>query len=1414
MFCKISEVVAIWAYKLSSYSIHVQFIPYFLLSFFCIIYLSFLSLWSENLITMKFLITFLLLLTVNSTLVCHAFFDRDVHVLNMQNGLADNTVLSIYKDRDGFMWFGTSNGLSRYDGRNMKTFRTGDTELGVSEINELSSDCLGILANGRLYCFNRRTEKFVPLMAETEKDSILWATDFLPGKGNTCWTILGRSLILHRLSYVVDEQGVITRITAKKEKEYVDFISKPEAFSEFAWIDDGKGICLVTNQAQLLLFYPNDPQAMKSIRLLSNTSIVINDVYESNGIVWVSTVSEGILRYHIHSGKIDQTTYGGSEKTNKLSHTDSFQVIEINKDRYLAVTWSGYTLLTCNKEHPEELTSEIYNNTASQLYRNLETRMVSAYYDPSGLVWIGTNGGGVMYSDLRSQFYTQFHQERHNEICGIEIDNDDHIWIATYHCGIMRSDEPFYSSKKLNFSFAGTPEVRSKTTVLCTLKDKEGTLWFGNRDGTIISYNQQTKQFSVHSLVEKSNFNHSPVWAMYIDRQGRFWVGTENGLWQFVPSSQSSHRMPVEKQMKLAGELSIRSIVGTSDGTLWIGGGEGLCRMTPGANGSFTIKGGYESAAGLHAGGVRSLLAASDNHVFVGYPNGFAVFSPEKDKIEDFYTTSDGLCSNFTGCITEDDKGRIWLGTNSGIVRYSRHAHLFYNYYISGSNRSATLYKEFLFFGNNKSLTFFNPNDLEAYRSSEKVCITSLEVNNRAVEIGENLNGQTILERGISFTHLLHLSNANRDFALTFDNLSYSEVQQKYNYRLLPYQENWQVADQGRRASYTNLPAGTYIFEVANIYPDGSNGKVTSLKIEIEPHWSQSTPFRLLLFILFILALAYLWHFVKRRQKRLEHEMQMKHELLSLNMEREKEHQILVERENFFTSAAHELRTPLTLILSPLQELLQQSKDSAPIYNRLLTMYKNASSLHTLVDHFLYLQKIEAGMVKLRLSETNVVGIVNDITDSFHDIAEMKNIHLETHLPVERLNLWIDTEKIASALRNLLSNALKYTPSGGNIRVEIERKQKDEKEYCCITIADNGAGISPELQSRMFDSFITGDNVPNFSTKIGVGLRIVKNTVDLHHGLIAVDSSVGKGTTFTLLIPEGKTHFLADTFEMVDSEPTKTFPRQEDALLHSTTLSETPEGQIAKKKLLVIEDNKDVRTYVKSLFIHKYIVIESMNGREGADAAVSELPDCIISDVMMPEMDGFTCCREIRKRQETAHIPILLLTAKAEDADMLQGAQSGADDYMMKPFNPDLLKSKVENLIVQRERLKRIYTKALMLKQDAGEEEKEDVFMQQVINVIETNLNDETFNVKALAEQLNMSQPTLYRRMKQHSDLAVIDIIRSVRVSKAASLIMENRYSVQEISEMVGYSDARTLRKHFTEQFGVSPSKYMEDKKE
>lgn len=597
-----------------------------------------------------------------------------------------------------------------------------------------------------------------------------------------------------------------------------------------------------------------------------------------------------------------------------------------------------------------------------------------------------------------------------------------------------------------------------------------------------------------------------------------------------------------------------------------------------------------------------------------------------------------------------------------------------------------------------------------------------------------------------------------------------------------------------------------------NIYPDERDSKITSLRVEILPHWSETFFFRFCMMVLGGIIVYMVIQRIKLRQKRLEHELRLEHEIFAATVERDKEKQIRMERENFFTNAAHELRTPLTLILSPLQELLGTVRPSDTVYTKLAAMYRNGTSLQTLVDHLLYVQKIEAGMIKLRISKVDIVVLAKQITDSFHELAETEGVNFTVESLNEPLLLWIDVEKISSAIRNLLSNAFKYTSPNGKVIFKMNRIEIDGYSFCSIIISDTGKGIPEELRGRIFESFITGENTPLFSNKVGIGLRIVKNTMDLHHGTVNLDSTLGKGSTFTLLIPEGNAHFAEDRYEIVGT------PEMEEYALPLPIMQvEGQEDKPSNKKtsLLVIEDNEEIRHYVCSLFCKDYAVYEAANGEEGGDVAMSKIPDLIISDIMMPVKDGFTCCRELREQPRTAHIPILMLTAKAEDADVLQASKIGVDDYMMKPFNPEVLKAKVRNLILQRERLKRIYTKTLMLKQQESEPETDgnnapDDFIQQIIHVIEANLANENFNVKMLADQLNMSQPTLYRKIKQRSELAAIDMIRSVRMGKAASLIMENRYSIQEIAEMVGYSDTRTLRKHFTEQFGVSPSKYME----
>ena len=528
------------------------------------------------------------------------------------------------------------------------------------------------------------------------------------------------------------------------------------------------------------------------------------------------------------------------------------------------------------------------------------------------------------------------------------------------------------------------------------------------------------------------------------------------------------------------------------------------------------------------------------------------------------------------------------------------------------------------------------------------------------------------------------------------------------------------------------------------------------------------------------------------------------------------------EREAFFTMAAHELRTPLTLILSPLRELLSKITPAHPFYSRLSVMFKYAEGLHTLTDRLLYIQKAEAGMVKLRLSAVDVLSLMRDVAEGFQPLAAERRITYEWVQGAEYITIWADREKLSSVIQNLISNAFKYTPEGGKISLSVERKEFEQKPFCCISVTDTGKGIDAGLLQHIFEPFVTGDADPSVSTRMGVGLKIVKHIVEMHHGRVNVESEPGKGTSFAVYLPEGKSHFEEDdcTWDETPDADDKEKGRENisDLMLlleaEETSQKTEEERTAARQTVLIIEDNTDMRRYLRDLMKKYYRVLEAENGEEGVKVAVEQVPDLVLSDVMMPVMDGFTCCAELRKRKETAHIPILLLTAKAEDKDSVEASYRGADDYVRKPFNPEVLLAKVAHLLDMRRRLKQIYTRTLLHTSSVSAEKPEGTeseFMQQVLSCIEGHASNPEFNVKVLAGELHMSQATLYRKLKQHTDLSAVELIRHIRMTQAAFLLMETSLPVTEVAERVGFNDLPTFRKHFTDMFGVSPSKYAED---
>ncbi len=1343
---------------------------------------------------------------------------NELHQLNMSNGLVDNIITCIYQDQDRFMWFGSSNGLSRYDGKQIRNFSVDNARMYVSDIKETSDDKLWVIANEYLYCFDRRKEKFVLPSFQDGKKAISVSAMEITGD-SLFWIVKGGQLQCLKRHYKLVKGDLQIEMTV--EAGYPFFLDEGESFSNLCASQDGHFLYLVTDKGNLLFFDKIAGKVVRKFKYSINPSANATTIMSEGEYIWVSSIVGGVTRLHIPTGKSDYYQYNEDARLSSLSHSDAYGVVALDNDSYIAVTWNGYTLLAPEENDPSKLSATPYTNTSFLQYRNVETRMISVYYDKEGILWIGTRGGGIVYFDFRQHSYMQYHSKKHNEISAQVADKDGRIWLGTYHEGIMRSDQPYAKSRPLNFSPVGN---QKEVPVFCAIKDSCSNLWFGNASGNLICYDGSSDSFHIYPLNHLGKKVNSYIVALMIDSRYRFWVCTSAGLYLFDHQTGHFELFSLREALKEDAEPWVTAICEDKQRNIWIGTAKGIVRLSQVNVRPLKMVHGYEEKENIGARVVSALLTGTDGTVYVGYKNGFGIIPVGEDRITSFYTVKDGLCNDCIDCIAEDEKNRIWLGSISGISRYSRQQHVFYNYYISSSNKSVMLFKNTLFWGNNKSLTYFEPEKLTSATIASKTLLTGLEVDNKQINIGEKIKGQVILNSNIASVDHLELINANRDFSLQFNNLAFSKDLQKYSYRLYPYQKDWIVSEAGK-VSFTNLSAGYYIFEVKTLFPNNTEGDITALPITILPHWSQTFWFRLLLIFSVLFLIGYIFYSLLRRQRRFKKMIQLKHELTIANLERNAERHIREERENFFMNAAHELRTPLTLILAPIHDIMKSITPSDNWFDSFSRLHKNCLSLQTLVDRLLYVQKIEGGMIKLYLSESDIKEIVRRVANPFLQMAMVKKREFLVRVDTVPMHLWVDVAKIESAVQNLLSNAFKYTSQNGRIELAVSEAEIDGRPYCLVTVSDNGVGIPDDLQQYVFGSFVTGKRVPQYSTSIGLGLHIVKHTMGLHHGFVTLTSRVGEGSRFVLHIPVGLSHFVPGEYEMVpdpakgdllEEYTTEERPMEEVIEEKNETMEETVNRVKNNKEfLLIIEDHDEMREYLCSLFKEDYNVIEAGNGEEGVAMADKYIPKLIISDIMMPVKDGFECSREIRENKRTFHIPVIFLTAKAEDADRLKSLRIGVDDYIMKPFNPELLKEKVKALIEQRDLLRKLYAKTLMMDEDVLEssEDVHDVFMPKMLQIIEENLSNRNFTIKVLTDKLNMSQPTLYRKVKQKTGLSIIEVIHGVRMSKAASIIMSRRYSsLTEVAEMVGYDSMISFRKQFVAQFGVLPSKYMEEK--
>ena len=760
-----------------------------------------------------------------------------------------------------------------------------------------------------------------------------------------------------------------------------------------------------------------------------------------------------------------------------------------------------------------------------------------------------------------------------------------------------------------------------------------------------------------------------------------------------------------------------------------------------------------------------------------------------------------------------------------GIITITNGQEAFYSYLSAGNCSSVCRLRDGrLLWANFWGLIFFDPATFKINRGTKKLMLTDIEVDGSVVLAGEKRNGQIVLPLAPEKLRKLVLNTKNNDFRLYFSDLRYETAQRKIAYRLLPEDEDWKMQQLGKCLWYNRLPVGEYALQVKLVFPDGTEGDVIQVPIVVKAGWYRSVGAYWAYGVLIVILLYIIyWHFKRKNTRRLMHrdrEILLRESLNVEKMKLEQKQEIDTMRNRLLMLFVQKLRTPLSLIIGPLKDMLEELKLIPGFAARGQVAYRNSLRMLDACNQLLAIYGHSSLNEKLQLAPYQVEKLIDNNLFDIREILKVYPIHFQYEKRVKKeLEFYVDKRKVEFIIHNLLMNAFAHINYAGNVSLTISETMEENQHYVTITVEDDGNASINSLGQILPGNKMAGSE-PGF---IEVGFTVMQRMMEIHHGKISLVDSPEKNAKISVSFPLDKSVLKNDpNIEFVDPEKNKDieFGSMEIAQLNSMAAEDIVQSTSGTKKtLLIVEDQRDIRLYLKILFDKEYNLLMATNGQEGVDMAIKELPDLIICDIMMPVKDGFECCREVKEGLETCGIPFIMLTAKVEDEDVVHGLEIGADDYVLKPFTPSILKAKVRALLNSRQVLKQMYTKLFMLPgaDTAGVSETEqpdehvkveDPFISSVIKIVEDNIGKADFSVKKLAAEMNMSQPTLYRKVKQNTDYTIIELIRGVRMRRAAVLLKTKQYAVQEVAEMVGYNDIPTFRKHFVDAFGTTPSTY------
>lgn len=1325
-------------------------------------------------------VTFLLFGIINAE-AQQLRFDR----FDLSNGLSQNNINCMEFDQSGNLWLGTLDGVNQYNGYRFTIFKPNRSDKSHLVGNYVT--CMGVGLADNMWFITR-------------------------GGGLNYFKA-------DRQHFELVDPEVFGRFNLEQTGNIV------ETSDSLLWLNNGS-ILGVWKTGTNRFYTLQKENSIRGIRNLSSNSVL---VFGDFGIQQI--------KFDIGQKRFDTKT---------ITSKPCFGIAS-KDDRWLAILNEG--IFPINQSG--NVGSPLIAFSATP-FANINKSNINDFTVIENAFWIGGNGFLVQFNLNNGKLgYQQFKNNPLNDysfkgysVTRLLKDKLGNLWIGTAKNGLLHLNHQKNQFQHYSWKIESATDPESNP-VRAICKAQNGNLWLGfDAEGVaLLKHDASLKYYRDYYTLNNNQRRIQNVRVIFEDSRGNIWVGANNSLCIFNRKSgrfesvncQFSWSWPyrcyVIKEFELGmvtltsptnigivnlddGSLttipvkvkgtstfqSVRDIVQDKYRNLWLAlDNVGLLEVTyPDLEYKFI----QSSNTALSDDKAYCLLATGDS-LWIGTNGGLNLLNLKTNKIEAIYFEDDGLSNDIIYSISKDREGVLWMSTNRGISSYDPKLAVFKtflsnDYFMDDAyfvNASGTIY-----YGGYTGVVSFQPEKITTIGEDIRPGLESLAVFNQKVFPGDTIDGRVLLNRELSKTKEIDFSYRQHTFSLGFNAYPFDYPNtHRFRYRLKNYQQNWTEGNGSRLATYTKVPPGNYTFQLQVAPFNNQFGNTLELEIRVIPPIWMTTGFKIFVVVFIILVVGILFQIrvqqVKQRnawlqQKVNEQTTELREQNRKILEISEQLHEADQSKLRFFTNISHEFRTPLTLIIGHLENLSSDSKQAVN------SIRKNAVRLLKLINQLIDLRKMDQDQLNLSVSEFELMSVLNETLDSFRSMADQKNIALRMDSTINELPVWLDMDKMEKILYNLLSNALKYSPKGKSVFIKVEEQEAEFR----IDIVDQGIGIPKNELQTIFDRFHRTVNSQLIASGHGIGLSMVKGLTEIQQGKINVKSEEGKGSTFSLIFKKGNEHFKsADFGEQI---------KEELAVELDEKIERISIEKIGRKKVLVVEDHQELAAFIENVLAPSLDIKIAGNGKEAMDVLANYAPDLIISDVMMPLMDGIQFCETVKGAIETSHIPFILLSAKTDVETQVDGLETGADDYMEKPFRPRILLAKVNSLLANREKLKALFMK-MPGKINTGNElnSRDRDFLKNVNDLIDENLGDSTFSIERLSSEVNMSRTTFYRKFSDLTGIKPSDYIRRYRLKTAHNLLSSSGKSVQEVCEMVGFQSDSHFRKCFKDEFGVTPSK-------